>query len=142
MRRVLALDVGDRRIGIAVSDPLGMTAQGLETYTRKENDLEADVAYVVRLLNNYEPVMLLCGMPRNMDGSYGMQAEKVRSFEDAVLAAWNGPHDFIDERLTTVSAERVLLNADVSRKKRKQVVDKLAAVVILQAYLDSGRYQG
>ena len=142
MRRVLALDVGDRRIGIAVSDPLGMTAQGLETYTRKENDLEADVAYVVRLLNNYEPVMLLCGMPRNMDGSYGMQAEKVRSFADAVLAAWTGPHDFIDERLTTVSAERVLLNADVSRKKRKQVVDKLAAVVILQAYLDSGRYQG
>ncbi len=142
MRRVLALDVGDRRIGIAVSDPLGLTAQGLETYTRAIDNEAADVAHILALLQAYAPVLLLFGIPRNMDGSYGPQAEKVRAFSKSVLSAWNGEYDFFDERLTTVSAERVLINADVSRKKRKQVVDKLAAVVILQAYLDSGRNRG
>ena len=77
-------------------------------------------------------------MPRNMDGSYGMQAQKVRAFADAVLADWDGSHDFYDERLTTMSAQRVLIDADMSRKRRKQVVDKIAAVIILQGYLDSG----
>lgn len=100
------------------------------------------VAHILALLQAYAPVLLLFGIPRNMDGSYGPQAEKVRAFSKSVLSVWNGEYDFFDERLTTVSAERVLINADVSRKKRKQVVDKLAAVVILQAYLDSGRNRG
>ena len=136
--RVLALDVGDRRIGIAVSDPLGWTAQGLENYTRRDDDLQADIRHILEIAERYKPVRLLFGMPRNMDGSYGMQAQKVRAFADAVLAEWDGDHDFYDERLTTMSAQRVLIDADLSRKRRKQVVDKLAAVIILQGYLDSG----
>ena len=136
--RVLALDVGDRRIGIAVSDPLGWTAQGLENYTRRDDDLQADIRHILEIAERYKPVRLLFGMPRNMDGSYGMQAQKVRAFADAVLAEWGGDHDFYDERLTTMSAQRVLIDADLSRKRRKQVVDKLAAVIILQGYLDSG----
>ena len=134
--RVLALDVGDRRIGIAVSDPLGWTAQGLENYTRRDDDLQADIRHILEIAERYKPVRLLFGMPRNMDGSYGMQAQKVQAFADAVLAEWDGDHDFYDERLTTMSAQRVLIDADLSRKRRKQVVDKLAAVIILQGYLD------
>lgn len=136
MMRVLALDVGDRRIGIAVSDPLGFTAQGLETYTRT-GDEAADAAYIVAMAKKYAPVRLLFGMPRNMDGSYGFQSEKVRAFADAVLALWDGEHAFFDERLTTVSAERVLMEAELDWKKRRKVVDKLAATIILQGYLDS-----
>ncbi len=136
MQRILALDVGDKRIGIAVSDPLGFTAQGLETYTRK-GTLEEDAAYILSVADRYRPVKLLFGMPRNMDGSYGFQSEKVRAFADAVLENWDAEYMFYDERLTTVTAERVLIDADVSRKKRRQVIDKLAAVVILQGYLDT-----
>ncbi len=136
MQRILALDVGDKRIGVAVSDPLGYTAQGLETYTRKET-LEQDVNYILTLAERYRPVRLLFGMPRNMDGSYGFQSEKVRAFADAVLQNWDGEYDFYDERLTTAAAERVLLDADVSRKKRRQVIDKMAAVVILQGYMET-----
>ncbi len=136
MQRILALDVGDKRIGVAVSDPLGYTAQGLETYTRKETQ-EQDVDYILNLAERYRPVRLLFGMPRNMDGSYGFQSEKVRAFADAVLQKWDGEYDFYDERLTTAAAERVLLDADVSRKKRRQVIDKMAAVVILQGYMET-----
>lgn len=136
MERTFALDVGDKRIGIAVSDPLGFTAQGIETYSRSGDD-ERDAAYIVALASKYKPVKLLFGMPRNMNGTYGPQSEKVKAFADVVLSKWDGGHLFYDERLTTVSAERVLIDADVSRKKRRQVIDKLAAVVILQGYLDS-----
>ncbi len=136
MQRILALDVGDKRIGVAVSDPLGYTAQGLETYKRRET-LEQDVEYILNLAERYRPVRLLFGMPRNMDGSYGFQSEKVRAFADEVLQKWDGEHDFFDERLTTAAAERVLLDADVSRKKRRQVIDKMAAVVILQGYMET-----
>lgn len=135
MQRILALDVGDKRIGVAVSDPLGYTAQGLETYTRRTP--EQDVDYILNLAERYRPVKLLFGMPRNMDGSYGFQSEKVRAFADTVLERWDGEHDFYDERLTTAAAERVLLDADVSRKKRRQVIDKMAAVVILQGYMET-----
>ena len=134
MRRVLALDVGDKRIGIAVSDPLGYTAQGLETYTRT-GDEAADAAYIRSLAKKYEPVRLLFGMPRNMDGSYGFQSEKVRAFAEAVLQGFEGEHTFYDERLTTVEAERVLCEAELDWRKRRKVVDKVAAVVILQGYL-------
>lgn len=136
MRRVLALDVGDKRIGVAVSDPLGITAQGLETYTRT-GDTEKDAEHIAELAKRYEPVRLLFGMPRNMDGSYGFQSEKVKEFAQAVLKVWDGEHAFFDERLTTVSAERVLVEADMDWRKRRKVVDKLAATIILQGYLDS-----
>lgn len=136
MRRVLALDVGDKRIGVAVSDPLGITAQGIETYTRT-GDTEKDAEHIAELAKKYEPVRLLFGMPRNMDGSYGFQSEKVKEFAQAVLKVWDGEHAFFDERLTTVSAERVLVEADMDWRKRRKVVDKLAATIILQGYLDS-----
>ncbi len=135
MQRVLALDVGDRRIGVAVSDPLGMTAQGIETYQRTGDD-EKDIGHFVELLKGYAPVKLVVGMPRNMNGTYGPQTEKVRSFAEGICAVWNGELEYCDERLTTMSAERVLIDADVSRQKRKKVIDKMAAVIILQSYLD------
>ena len=138
MQRVLALDVGDRRIGLAVSDALGITAQGIETYTRT-GDLEKDAAYIRSVAEKYRPVRLLFGMPRNMDGSYGFQSEKVRAFADAVLAEWDGEHVFYDERLSTVSAERVLCEAEMNWQKRRKVVDKLAATIILQGYLDGNQ---
>ena len=136
MLRILAFDVGEKRIGVAVSDPLGITAQGIETYHRTD-DLEQDVAHLIKLANGYKPVKIVFGLPRNMDGSYGFQAQITRDFADAVLAKWDGNHAFQDERLTTASARRVLIEADVSRDKRKQVIDKVAAVVILQSYLDA-----
>ena len=136
MLRILAFDVGEKRIGVAVSDPLGITAQGIETYHRTE-DLEQDVAHLIKLANGYKPVKIVFGLPRNMDGSYGFQAQITREFADAVLAKWDGDHAFQDERLTTASARRVLIEADMSREKRKQVIDKVAAVVILQSYLDA-----
>ncbi len=134
MLRILALDVGDKRIGIAVSDPLGLTAQGLETYTRTGDDAK-DAAYIRTLAEKYAPVRLLFGLPRNMDGSYGFQSEKVREFARLVLEGFQGEHAFYDERLTTVAAERVLNEAELGWKERRKVVDKLAAVVILQGYL-------
>ena len=136
MLRILAFDIGEKRIGVAVSDPLGITAQGIETYHRTE-DLEQDVAHLIKLANGYKPVKIVFGLPRNMDGSYGFQAQITREFADAVLAKWDGDHAFQDERLTTASARRVLIEADISRDKRKQVIDKVAAVVILQSYLDA-----
>ncbi|MBQ6426565.1 MAG: Holliday junction resolvase RuvX [Clostridia bacterium] len=137
-QRTLAFDVGDRRIGIAVSDLLGITAQPVETYTRTDDE-EKDIRYLLSVAKRYAPSKLVFGMPRNMNGTYGFQAEKVRVFAEKLLENWDGEYDFYDERLTTVTAERILLEADVSRKKRKQVVDKIAAVVILQGYLDSRR---
>jgi len=136
MQRYMAFDVGEKRIGIAVSDPLGITAQGLETYRRKETP-EEDAAYLLALAEKYKPVRLVFGMPRNMDGSYGFQSEKIKEFSQIVLKDWDGESDFYDERLTTVAAERVLIDAGMSRQKRRSVVDKVAAVVILQGYLES-----
>lgn len=136
MQRILAFDVGERRIGVAVSDPLGFSAQGLETYTRTDS-LDETVSHLLEIAERYRPVKLVFGMPRNMNGSYGAQAEAIRTFADAVLARWDGEYDFYDERLTTMSVQRMLIDADVRRDKRKKVIDKLAAVVILQNYLDA-----
>ncbi len=136
MLRILAFDIGEKRIGVAVSDPLGITAQGIETYHRSE-DMQRDVAYLLKIAEGYKPVKLVFGMPRNMDGSYGMQAEYTRAFADEMIKNWEGEYAFQDERLTTASARRVLLEADMRRDKRKQVIDKIAAVLILQSYLDA-----
>ena len=139
MERILALDVGDRRIGIAVSDPLGFTAQGVETYNRSD-DPQKDADYIVAMAERYKPVKLLFGLPRNMDGSYGFQSEKVKEFAGIVLKKWDGTHDFYDERLTTVRAESILLEGNVRRDKRKKVIDKMAACIILEGYLESKRF--
>lgn len=134
-RRVLALDVGERRIGVAVSDLLGLTAQGVETIETRGT--EKDLARVRELASSYEVVAIVCGLPRNMDGSEGFQAARVRAFADR-LADEGYRVIYQDERLTTASARKVLIEADVSRGKRKGVIDKMAAGLILQSFLDSG----
>ena len=133
--RYFAIDVGDKRIGLAVSDALGITAQGLETYNRT-GDTARDAEYIRNYARKYAPCRLVFGLPRNMDGSYGPACDKVRAFADAVLEGWDGEHDFYDERLSTVVAERAMYEADFNWKKRRKVVDKMAAQVILQGHLE------
>ena len=96
-----------------------------------------DVAYILELLQKYAPCRLLMGMPMNMNGTVGEQGEKVKRFAEAIQKEWDGEIVFFDERLTTMTARRVLLDADISRGKQKKVIDKLAAVIILQGYMDS-----
>ena len=136
MKRYLGLDIGDRTIGVAVSDLLGLTAQGVETIRRK--NLASDIARLGELMQQYETRELVSGYPKNMNGSEGERCEVVRSFIDEVKKVYPDIHVmFWDERLSTVAATRSLLEADLSRRKRKKVIDKMAAVFILQGYLDS-----
>ena len=132
--RIMALDVGSRTIGIACSDALLMTAQGIETIRR--TSLENDFNRLRELISEYEVHELVVGMPKNMNGTKGERAEKTEEFVEKMKAVIDLPVTFWDERLSTVMAERQLIAADVSRKKRKVVIDKMAAVVILQGYLD------
>ena len=130
----MALDVGSRTIGIACSDALLMTAQGIETIRR--TSLENDFNRLRELISEYEVHELVVGMPKTMIGTKGERAEKTEEFVEKMKAVIDLPVTFWDERLSTVMAERQLIAADVSRKKRKGVIDKMAAVVILQGYLD------
>ena len=132
--RIMALDVGSRTIGIACSDALLMTAQGIETIRR--TSLENDFNRLRELISEYEVHELVVGMPKNMNGTKGERAEKTEEFVEKMKAVIDLPVTFWDERLSTVMAERQLIAADVSRKKRKGVIDKMAAVIILQGYLD------
>ena len=132
--RIMALDVGSRTIGIACSDALLMTAQGIETIRR--TSLENDFNRLRELISEYEVHELVVGMPKNMNGTKGERAEKTEEFVEKMKAVIDLPVTFWDERLSTVMAERQLIAADVSRKQRKGVIDKMAAVVILQGYLD------
>ncbi len=135
--RVLGLDIGSKRIGVAVSDALGLTAQGLETLICKDPD--SDMEHLARLADEYQVTEIVVGMPYNMDGTEGPQAEKVRAFMELISHRVDVPIGEWDERLSTGAAERVLLEADMSRSKRRKVVDKVAAVIILQGYLDMQR---
>ena len=135
--RIMGLDVGDKRIGISLSDLLMLTAQGKETYQRRE--LQADLDYLAQTAKENNVVKFVCGLPKNMNGTLGEQAEKTQEFADALSEHTGIPVEFFDERLTSASAHKTLLEADMSRKKRKQVVDKLAAVYILQGYMDAHR---
>ena len=131
--RVICLDIGERRIGVAVSDPLDLTAQGLETiFTRGTQN---DAARVAELCRRYETTRILCGLPLNMDGSEGFQAQKVKAFAQQLQNA-GMEVIFQDERLTTVSAHEVLIEGGMRREERKHNVDKVAASFILQSYLD------
>ena len=131
-KRIVALDVGDVRIGIAVSDPTRTIAQPLETYRRV--GYGPDGRYVKALCDTYETDEVLLGLPLNMDGSSGSQAEKTKAFGDVLIKA--GLRVFYwDERLTSVAAERALLEADMRRGERKQKIDKVAAAVILTQWL-------
>ena len=134
--RILALDVGGRRMGLAVSDDLGLTAQGLPTLKRTKPS--SDLKHIKHLVKEYAAKMIVVGLPRNMNGSIGAQANIVLDFiEDLKRKIPGTPVVPWDERLTTREAERVLLEADLSRSKRKKKVDQVAAVLILQNYLDS-----
>lgn len=132
--RIVALDVGDRRIGIAVSDPLGLTAQPVETYTRV--GYGPDTRRIAQLAQQYGTNRILCGLPLNMDGTQGFQTQKVREFSEKLTEA-GLTVEFYDERMTTVLAEGALLEADMRREYRKKKVDMVAAVMILQSYLDA-----
>ena len=132
--RIVALDVGDRRIGIAVSDPLGVTAQPIETYTRI--GYGPDSRHIAEIARRYETDRILCGLPRNMDGTQGFQVEKVKEFA-AKLEELGLVIEYYDERMTTMLAESALLEANMRREDRKKKVDMVAAVVILQSYLDA-----
>ncbi|SDG53718.1 putative holliday junction resolvase [Selenomonas sp. WCT3] len=138
MKRYMSLDIGDRTIGIAVSDLLGLTAQGVETIRRRKE--EDDLKRLGELMEQYETKSLVSGLPKNMDGSEGERCNIVKEFMAKVQEAYPEVEvTFWDERLSTVAASRSLIEADVSRKKRKKVIDKMAAVFILQGYLDSLR---
>ena len=132
--RILALDLGKKRIGIAISDELGWTAQGLETLERQ--DINKDLDYLARLINTYQADELVVGLPRDQSGEIGAAAQEVLSFVDLCKKTFAIPITTWDERFTTVAATRSLIEADLSRKKRKKVIDKVAAVLILQGYLD------
>ena len=133
--RILALDLGEKRIGVAVSDELLMTAQGLCVIASK--GAAKDLEQIAELIRNRAVSIIVLGLPRNMDGSIGPMAEKVREFGRLLQDQHpDVPVEYWDERLTTAGAQRMLIGADVSRVKRRQVVDKVAAVLILQGYLD------
>ena len=135
MKRFMSLDIGDATIGIAVSDPLGITAQGIETIRR--SDLSADLSRLGQLMQEYEVEALVAGLPKHMNGTEGTRCDVVRAFMEEVQQQFPAAQVFYwDERLSTVAAGQVLLEADVSRKKRRKVIDKMVAVYILQGFLE------
>jgi putative Holliday junction resolvase len=138
--RILALDVGEKRIGLAVSDPLGITAQGLGVWTRR--DRQTDLDHLLEVARQWQAQQIVVGLPRHLDGRLGAAAPQIMELAAALQKALGVEVVTWEERLTTVEAERVLLQADVSRKRRRQVVDQLAAVLILQNYLDYRQQQG
>lgn len=135
--RLMGLDYGDRTIGVALSDPLGLTAQGLEVIRRTKP--EQDLHRLQELIRDYEVEEIVVGLPKNMNGTIGPRGEICIAFADQLKHELGLPVHLWDERLTTVSATRTLLEADLSRKKRKAVVDKMAAAYILQGYMDSNK---
>ncbi|HEX5564668.1 MAG TPA: Holliday junction resolvase RuvX [Sporosarcina sp.] len=135
--RVMGLDVGSKTVGIAISDALGWTAQGIETIKIDENAGQFGMSRIQELVSEYAVTSFVVGYPKNMNNSVGPRGEASEKFADMLKEAFGLPVSLWDERLTTMAAERMLIEADVSRKKRKTVIDKMAAVMILQGYLDS-----
>lgn len=132
--RILGLDVGTKTIGVAISDPLGLTAQGICTIRRTE--LNKDLEALGDIIDTYAVEEIMIGLPLNMNGTAGPSVEMARSLGNACLERFALKTTYRDERYSTMAAERLLLEGDVSRKKRKQVIDKMAAVYVLQGYLD------
>lgn len=136
--RILGLDYGTKTTGVAISDPMGWTAQGLEIIRRQEEEhLKATLKRIAELCEEYKVEKIVLGLPKNMNNTVGERGEKTLEFKAKLEARLKIPVVTWDERLSTVAAESVLLEADVSRKKRKTVIDKLAATIILQNYLDA-----
>lgn len=134
MERIMGLDVGDRTIGVAISDPLLLTAQGFKTIKRESN--KKDMAEIEDIIKKYNITKIIVGFPKNMNNTVGPQGEKVLNFVDKLKKKFNIEIILEDERLTTMAAERTLIEGDISRKNRKKVIDKVAATYILQTYLD------
>jgi putative Holliday junction resolvase len=134
--RWLGLDLGERRIGIALSDPLELTAQALTVWQRK-GSLQQDLKYLNKMIQEYEVGGLVLGLPKNMNGTEGPMAVKARDFGTALENLCGISIEYWDERLSTTSAQRVLIEADLSRRKRKGKIDQVAAAIILQNFLDS-----
>jgi len=135
--RIMGLDVGTKTVGIALSDELGWTAQGLETLKINEDENEFGFERLGNLIKEYNVDKVVVGLPKNMNGTIGPRGEACQRYATEIENLFGLPTILWDERLTTMAAERVLLEADVSRKKRKKVIDKMAAVMILQGYLNS-----
>ena len=132
--RILGLDIGTKTIGVAISDPLGWTAQGITTIRRK--NYTSDMEAIKKICNEYSVETIVAGMPKNMNGTIGPSGEMVIEFCERLKEVVNIDIEFWDERLTTVAAHRAMLEADLSRSKRNKIVDKVAATYILQGYLD------
>lgn len=139
--RILGLDIGDKTVGVAVSDALGITAQGITTIERV--GIRKDTGKVIDFIREYDCEAVVCGLPISMDGHESEQTEKVREFAKMLENKMRSTGlskvrlEFYDERLTTMMAQRVLIEADMRRDKRKEIIDRQAAVIILQSYLDS-----
>lgn len=135
--RILGLDFGQKTIGVAISDPFGWTAQGIEIIRRdKEESINKSVERIGEIIKQYNVEKIVLGYPKNMNNTIGERGEKTEAFKKKLEKTFNIQIILWDERLSTVGAERSLLEADLSRKKRKNVIDKMAAVFILQGYLD------
>ncbi len=134
MKRLLGLDIGNKTIGVSVSDPLGITAQGVTTIIRASK--ADDAAALKALIDKYDVEKLIVGLPKNMNNTLGFQAKRTMNYADYLKEALGMEIIYVDERLTTSSAEAVLMQGGVRRENRKKHVDKLAAVLILQTYLD------
>lgn len=135
--RILGLDFGSKTTGVAVSDGLGWTAQGLEVIRRPvEHHFDETLNRLGEIIGQYEVKKIIIGLPKNMNNTLGDRAEKTLAFAEQLRNRFSLPVETWDERLSTMFAERTLIQADVSRKKRRQVIDKMAAVFILQGYLD------
>ncbi|WP_033544173.1 Holliday junction resolvase RuvX [Planococcus sp. CAU13] len=134
--RIMGLDVGSKTVGVAISDALGWTAQGIETIRINEAVEDFGLARLSELISQYQVTEIVVGYPKNMNNSIGPRAEASEKFAALLKEAYAIPVVLWDERLTTAAAEKMLISADVSRKNRKKVIDKMAAVLILQGYLD------
>jgi putative holliday junction resolvase len=132
--RILGLDVGSRRIGIAVSDPLGITAQGLDTLQRRNK--RHDLAYLEEVIRSYDVKEIVVGLPLRMSGVEGTQAEKIQAFAEDLRKRFNLPVHLWDERLTSAEANRLLRETELSIEKRGKAVDRMAAVLILQGWME------
>ena len=135
--RTMGLDVGSKTVGIAISDALGWTAQGIETVKVDEGAGQFGMERIQELVKEYEVSGFVVGFPKNMNNTVGPRGEASQDYAELLKQTFGFPVTLWDERLTTMAAERVLIDADVSRKKRKTVIDKMAAIMILQGYLDS-----
>lgn len=138
--RIMGLDLGSKTVGVAISDPLLLTAQGIEIIRRKEeNKLRRTFARLEELIEEYEVTQIVLGLPKNMNDTLGYRAELSMEFKDKLERRTGLPVSMWDERLTTVAADKAMIEAGIRREDRKEHVDKIAAVFILQGYLDLRR---